>query len=181
MNRIGDVVSIEFICSHCNTTLRVQDEHAGKQARCPHCESLNAIPSNASVPVAKGESPFHPTVNAPVGAAPGPPASKNPFAPVHTTSPSGYGRQVPHRGSTVLTLGVVSLLCNFFFIPGILAWVYGRGDLKKMDAGQMDSEGRGMTLAGMILGIISTSLWGLLIIFYAILIVFVIAVEANNW
>lgn len=36
---------IEFICQSCNNQLRVPDEHAGKQAKCPSCKSVNSIPA----------------------------------------------------------------------------------------------------------------------------------------
>ena len=43
------------------------------------------------------------------------------------------------------------IFCQFFSIP---AWVMGAADLKEIDAGRMDPAGRGLTQAGMILGII---------------------------
>ncbi|MCP4834389.1 MAG: hypothetical protein GY895_06440 [Phycisphaera sp.] len=60
----------------------------------------------------------------------------------------------PHRGVLVLVLGALSL-CGLGVLTGIPAWIIGRGDLKRMDAGEMDSEGRQMTMIGMILGIVS--------------------------
>ncbi|MDP7009652.1 MAG: hypothetical protein QGI78_08800 [Phycisphaerales bacterium] len=57
---------------------------------------------------------------------------------------------------------------------GIIAWVMANGDLKKMDAGTMDPEGRGNTQAGKICGIISVCLalvgfvfWFLLMVLFA--------------
>lgn len=162
-------MAIEFICSNCNTTLRVPDEHAGKQAKCPQCQSLNLIPAGVSQPSMASQSPFHSSFQSPADKA----APSNPYATPHAP---GAGQRIyqPHRGALVLTLGIVSLIANCFFIPGILAWVYGRGDLKKMDAGQMDPEGRGITMAGMILGIISTALIGLLALFYVVIFFFAI-------
>ena len=59
----------------------------------------------------------------------------------------------PHRGSTILTLGILSLfLCGIF--TGIPAWVMGKQDLAKMKAGTMDPQGEGATRAGMICGMI---------------------------
>ena len=43
----------------------------------------------------------------------------------------------------------------------IAAWVMGRKDLKDMDAGAMDSAGRGTTNAGRICGMIGTLLAGI--------------------
>jgi len=70
------------------------------------------------------------------------------------TDPSRQYREAclePHRGGLILTLGILS-----FVIAGVLtaipAWVMGSRDLKKMDAGIMDSEGRALTMAGQILG-----------------------------
>lgn len=77
----------------------------------------------------------------------------------------------PHRGGLILTMGILALVCNFFLIPGIMAWVLGRSDLKEIAAGNMDPEGRGMTQAGMILGIIGTSFFLLTILIYIAAIV----------
>jgi len=38
-------VPIEFRCQECNKLLRVSDESAGKQARCPSCGAIGQIPS----------------------------------------------------------------------------------------------------------------------------------------
>ena len=62
----------------------------------------------------------------------------------------------PHRGTLVLVLGILGLVVC---APvGIAAWVMGNGDLKLMDAGQMDSTGRSITNAGRICGIIASVL-----------------------
>jgi hypothetical protein len=69
----------------------------------------------------------------------------------------------PHRGVLILVFGILGILgtCIVF---GILAWIMGRNDLNDIDAGKMDPAGRGMTHAGMILGIIATCLGALAII-----------------
>ncbi len=62
----------------------------------------------------------------------------------------------PHRGTMILVFGILGLV---ICMPlGIVAWVMGSGDLKKMDAGVMDPEGRGTTQAGKIVGMISVLL-----------------------
>jgi hypothetical protein len=62
----------------------------------------------------------------------------------------------PHRGAMVLTLGILSLvICGLL---GPFAWIMGRNDLEKMDAGRMDPSGEGLTKAGKICGIIGTVL-----------------------
>ncbi|GJQ31065.1 MAG: hypothetical protein HBSAPP03_29490 [Phycisphaerae bacterium] len=67
-------------------------------------------------------------------------------------APQPYGHLKPHRGTTILVLGIL----GFFvcFICGIVAWVMGNDDLRQMDAGQMDPSGRDLTQAGRIIGII---------------------------
>jgi len=71
----------------------------------------------------------------------------------------------PHRGTLILVLGILGLvLCGVF--TAIPAWIMGSGDLKQIDAGQMDPSGRGTTNAGRILGIIGTILGILGILFF---------------
>ena len=74
-----------------------------------------------------------------------------------TTTPTQPATNMQaHRGVMILILGILGLLTCVIF--GIVAWVMGNGDLKKMDAGQMDLEGRGLTSAGRVCGMISTIL-----------------------
>jgi hypothetical protein len=62
----------------------------------------------------------------------------------------------PHRGTLILILGILGLVvCGPL---AIVAWLLGSNDLKEMDAGTMDSTGRGLTNAGKICGIIGTIL-----------------------
>jgi predicted Zn finger-like uncharacterized protein len=75
----------------------------------------------------------------------------------------------PHRGGLVLTLGIIGLLGIVLCAPigtlfGMVAWILGHSDLKRMKRGDMDPEGEGMTQAGWICGIIATSI-GLLFSF----------------
>lgn len=37
-------MSIETICRHCARKLRVDDEFAGRKARCPHCKNVYTVP-----------------------------------------------------------------------------------------------------------------------------------------
>jgi hypothetical protein len=87
--------------------------------------------------------------------------------------PAAY--QQPHRGGTILALGILGFVVCV--ICGIIAWVMGNDDLKKMDAGVMDPTGRGMTQAGKILGIISV-IFMLVGIVVAIIINLVVATAA---
>jgi hypothetical protein len=72
----------------------------------------------------------------------------------------------------ILVFGILSLIVCMPL--GIVAWVMANGDLKKMDAGTMDPDGRGNTQAGKICGIISVCLalvgfaiWFLLMVLFA--------------
>ena len=86
------------------------------------------------------------------------PAEASP-PPLSVNNVSGYtpgGHLEPHRGVTVLVLGILGLvLCP---ILGIIAWSMGNTDLRKIDAGQMDPTGHSNTNAGKILGMISVIL-----------------------
>lgn len=62
----------------------------------------------------------------------------------------------PHRGTTILVLGILSLVCCGLL--GIPAWLMGNADLKEMAAGTMDPAGQGTTSAGKVCGIIGTVL-----------------------
>jgi len=74
----------------------------------------------------------------------------------------------PHRGSTVYGLGVASLVVTvlWFLFPigiplGIVAWVMGHRDLRKMEEGVMDPAGRKKTRDGRTCGIIGACINGL--------------------
>lgn len=74
----------------------------------------------------------------------------------------------PHRGSSVLILGIISLVLGVTWLLalvglglGIAAWVMGHRDLRKIRERVMDPEGQGSTQAGWICGIIGTFLCGL--------------------
>lgn len=85
-----------------------------------------------------------------------------------------YPVKEPHRGSAVLVMGILSLVingCAIGWILGIVAWVMGASDLKKMKAGRMDPAGEGNTKAGMICGIISVAFFALAAIGYTLFII----------
>ena len=95
--------------------------------------------------------------------------------------PGGYSQPAvayaePHRGGTVLTFGILGLLCCFLF--GIAAWSMGNTDMRKMDAGTMDPAGRAMTQAGKIIGLIATIL---ALVGLAINIIALLATGSTFW
>lgn len=84
------------------------------------------------------------------------------------------GTTLPHRGTLILVLGILSLtLCGLF--TGIPAVIMGNNDLKEMDAGRMDPDGRSTTNIGKILGLINLGLTVLVMIGYCGLFIFAMA------
>jgi hypothetical protein len=83
----------------------------------------------------------------------------------------------PHRGVVVLVLGILSLVLGALGLPlGIAAWIMGTRDMKKMTERSMDPEGRGLTQAGRICGVVGTIVSGLLLLFFVGYFVFIFAV-----
>ena len=71
----------------------------------------------------------------------------------------------PHRATTVLVLGILGLVCCG--VCGIIAWIFGNEDIRKMNNGQMDMSGYDTTRIGRLLGIIATVLWIVGVAIYA--------------
>jgi hypothetical protein len=70
---------------------------------------------------------------------------------------NGSAYVAPHRGPIVLVLGILGLCsCPLF---SFVAWALGSHDLKEMRAGRMDRSGEGLTMAGMVLGMILSLVW----------------------
>ncbi len=72
-------------------------------------------------------------------------------------------RFAPHRGGSVMTTGLLSIILSFAICPlfgfiGIAAWVMGRNDLREIREGRMDPSGHGQPMAGFVMGIIGTGL-----------------------
>jgi len=61
----------------------------------------------------------------------------------------------PHRGVLILVLGILGLVGGCLILSPI-AWIMGKADMDEIDSGRMDPEGRGLTQAGMICGIVGT-------------------------
>lgn len=102
-----------------------------------------------------------------------------------------------HRGGMVMAFGIISVVAIFvtagaFFavgpfaglgdilglIFGIMAWVMGSRDMKEINARRMDPEGRGMTQAGYIMGVIGSILHGLAILCSCVLFIIGLAFVA---
>lgn len=88
-----------------------------------------------------------------------------------------YGYHYPTRGTTILVLGILSLVvCS---IMGPIAWIMGNEDLRQIDAGNASPEERGTIVAGRICGIIATVLMILSLFF--ILFIFGVASTASRY
>ena len=132
----------------------------------------NLPPATASV---MAPSAAAPNVGAGLG---GPGASPNPYAaPMFAGGGGAAAYQLAHRGVLILVLGILGfVMCGCF--TALPAWIMGYGDLQKMRAGQMDKEGYGMTMAGMVLGIIQCVLWIVMVV--AWIFIFGFAAAAGN-
>lgn len=162
---------IELTCTGCAQTLRVGDDHAGKKARCPKCGTISTVPSPGG-PVAP-----EPAATSPFDVGEGPKEPTNPFGDLPESSPNPYqspGSPMgvrtprysrPHRGGLILTFGILGFVCCGLL--GIPAWIMGSADLKEIQSGRMDPTGHGLTQAGMILGIITTIIAILQVLFFA--------------
>lgn len=101
-----------------------------------------AVIARATAPVQEGQS----------GDDPSPDYDPDDDRPNRRTAPLES-----HRGSLILTLGLISLLPPLCFL-GLFAMSMGQHDLHRMREGYMDRSGEGMTRAGFILGAITSLL-----------------------
>lgn len=165
-------------CSSCGRQLRVPDNLLGRLVKCPACQNTftaQAAEEDAPVAPAEEERPARPSRGKPESEGYG--VEETPRRrPVRVDDdedddeppedddyedeprPRRRRRRVsrkPHRGTLILILGILSLvICGLL---GPVAWVMGNADIKEIDAGRMDPEGRGTTQAGRIMGIVSTA------------------------
>jgi predicted Zn finger-like uncharacterized protein len=147
-------------CPACERRVRVPDDLLGTMVRCPTCNgTFEAKPDGppAAASDAKAEQP---------AGAPVEPSPEEDYRPWE----HGDIRRdwEPHRGTLVMTLGILSVAifgCPYLGIIslglGIAAWVMGRRDLMKMSDNVMDPAGEGYTKAGWVLGIVGTCLGSL--------------------
>ena len=87
------------------------------------------------------------------------------------------GRYKEHRGVMILVFGILGLvMCGAF---GVAAWMMGKNDMREIEAGRMDPEGKSLTNVGYILGIVGSILFCLQVVFLvgyvALIFVFVAA------
>ena len=93
-----------------------------------------------------------------------------PQPPQYGAPPPAGGMPANHpRGTTVLILGILSLVCCGIF-TGIPAIIMGRGALSEIDANPTAYGNRGTVFAGYLCGIIGTVLSALGIVLWIILL-----------
>jgi len=142
-------------CPSCQRQLQVPDNFAGQKVQCPKCAAtfvaagpLGALPQREAL-----EQP-------PPDWEPSRRARRRPDDDDDDYD-EDYGDRytrrnyLPHRGTAILTLGILSLVICWPVL-GPIAWIMGNTDLKEIRAGRMDPEGEGYTNAGRICGIVAT-------------------------
>jgi hypothetical protein len=159
-------------CPGCQRKLQVPEALMGQQVQCPTCGTMFTAATDADAPP---PLPSQPQVS-PTPLPPGPAPPREDEEPRRRRRPDDYHDRyddydeyeedryrrrrrrdlMPHRGSTILTLGILSLvICGLL---GPIAWVMGNTDLADMRAGRMDPEGEATTNAGRICGMIASIL-----------------------
>jgi hypothetical protein len=174
-------VSEIIACPRCQRKLRLDESVFGQTVQCPSCQ--NTFTAERPAPAAPprpvdDERPLYQVREE------GPPRPydedyRRPPRPVEDDEdyprpprrPRYYDYARPHRGSAVMTLGILGLvlsLCGVLGVPGIIldiiAVVMGSSDLSAMNRGEMDPAGRGQTKAGLICGIVGLVLAGLALV-----------------
>jgi hypothetical protein len=180
-------------CPACQRKLQVPESLLGQDVRCPTC-GATFVARLADEPQPAPHAAAPPPRWAP---EPEPPLRPRPRRRGPDDYDDGYDDYedhrddryparrrrdrylAPHRGSAVLTLGILSLVvCGP--VLGPIAWVMGQGDLGEMRAGRMDREGEGLTSAGRICGMIGTILSiSLIAIYFLFFVVFAAALSGR--
>lgn len=129
----------------CGQKMTVEDQYVGQEVACVRCSQVLRVPQKPSEGETAAAQPSR-ELAAEAGAG----------SPPQPGAWSGASQVFlkPHRGTLILTLGILSFVCcGLLAIP---AWIMGNTDLAEMRAGRMDRAGEGLTNAGRILGIIET-------------------------
>jgi hypothetical protein len=150
-------------CPSCQRKLQVPESLLGQDVRCPTCGATFVGTANGAPPPVSQAQPANPPP------AP-PPGRRDDYdRRRYEDEYDDYGADqyrprrrrhdlAPHRGSAVLTLGILSLVTGLAIILGPIAWSMGHTDMREIRAGRMDPEGEGSTNAGRICGMIGTIL-----------------------
>jgi predicted Zn finger-like uncharacterized protein len=160
-------------CPSCSRQLRVPEDLLGRLVKCPSCSHTFTAEASGAVEeseTAADPSPMEAPLPTTVPRSREEPESRRrrPGDAEDDDGDDDYddrprrrrrkrGDYVPHRGSTILVLGILSLVLGIVgIVLGPMAWSMGNNDLREMRAGRMDPEGEGSTNAGRVCGIIAT-------------------------
>ena len=82
------------------------------------------------------------------------------------TFPQAGGYPEESQATTILVLGILSLICSCLPL-GVAAWIMGNRELQAIDSGRRNPDNRGTANAGRIIGIVATvlGLIGFIILF----------------
>jgi predicted Zn finger-like uncharacterized protein len=201
-------------CPSCHVELNVPEDFLGRKVRCATCSTVFEAresqpgpqpPSNPAAeerfsdrPVAGDQERDHERWGDRLAPGQPPrPADDNP-PPRNDDDYRDERRWIrrdvlPHRGSTIMTLGIISIVggtvgavvCGLFsglvgIGLGITTIVMGRGDLRQIDEGTMDPDGRGQTKAGIICGIVGIVCGTLILLACGAYLVFIMFFAMNQ-
>ena len=156
------MANIQLLCPGCGQTLRVPESFQGRRVKCPRCERAFTAPA---------EEPADETVAVAEEAVDQEDDQDWEDEEFEEPRPRRRRRRrkAPHRGTLVLTLGILSFVV-MPVILGPMAWILGHHDLNEMRAGRMDRSGESSTNTGRICGMISTLLGATCCLGYGVLV-----------
>jgi len=179
-------------CPQCQRQLRVPDNLLGKSVQCPSCRTTFVATAQAGgtapppaatafgAALAGGALPDERTA-LPQGPSPGRSPEQVYWEPPQRDfaySEVQHRHLRPHNGTTILVLGILSLvICGLL---GPVAWIMGNNDLAAIRSGRMDPTGEGLTQAGRICGMISSILMIVVCSIYGVLFLAMIAGSAGG-
>lgn len=151
-------------CPNCQRLLQIQEVHLGDEVRCPSCQQVftSSRPAPPQRPVPSAAPPSEERPSRPRRADRGDSLDFEREERYGDEDDEDYRNGAPHRGGTILTLGILGLVFSCCPLAG---WIFGgyamsmgNEDLRRMARGTMDRSGQGMTQAGKILGLIAVIL-----------------------
>jgi hypothetical protein len=159
-------------CPQCQRKLNVQEEQLGQTVQCPVCGAFFAAavmsPQRPPPPPQSVSPEDRPPRR--YDEPPPPPREYDNRPPRYDDRGGGYPRRrygfrdpyaepLPHRGGVILALGLTGLLLSCIpfagWILGGIALSMANTDLPRIDRGDMEREGRGLTVGGQVCGIIA--------------------------
>jgi hypothetical protein len=173
-------------CPSCSRKLQVPESLMGQDVQCPTCgATFTANVGGAAAPSPGPAEPEKPRYDLEPG--PEEPPRRRERRRYDDDYDDDYDDRprrrsprrdlMPHRGTTILVLGILGLVaCP---ILGPFAWIMGNQDLAEIEAGRMDPEGQGTTQAGRICGMISTIIIILYVAFFCLIFFIAMAGTAS--